>query len=285
MPGPGETFAGYQLRRALGQGTSGSVYLAQPAAGGDWVALKILHPLAGRDPEDAADERARFLAEARTAQRLRHPDIVAVFAAGEAQGRLWLAMEPVPGCSLARYTEPARLLPPELAVAIVARGAAALAPAHAAGVVHRDLKPSNILVDLSSGIVKLSDFGVARLDDGSATRTGVMLGTPAYMAPEQLAGAPADARSDLYALGVILFELLAGRRPHTASAMGDFLRAVASEPAPDLRAFWPQAPAPLAELLAQLLARRPAERPGSAAAVAEALGRVPLHGAAAAARG
>lgn len=277
MPGPGDTFAGYAIRRALGQGSSGTVFVAQACHDGRWVALKLLHPTAGVAEDDRAELRARFLAESRVAQRLHHPDIVAVHAAGETDGQLWIAMELVPGCSLARYTAARRLLPPPMAVALVARAAAALAHAHAAGIVHRDVKPSNILVDLGSATVKLSDFGIARLDDGAATRTGLMLGTPSYMAPEQLAGAPVDARGDVYALGVVLYELLTGRRPHEAATMGDFLRAVASRPAPDLRTLWPQAPAELAGLLARALAAQPALRTGSAGELAEALDRVRLH--------
>jgi len=277
MPGPGDTFAGYAIRRSLGQGASGAVYVAQACRDGSWVALKILHPAPGAGAEDRDEQRSRFLGESRIAQRLRHPDIAAVLAAGESHGQLWLAMELVPGCSLERYTRSRHLLPPELALNVVARVAGALAHAHAADVVHRDIKPSNILVDLTSAVVKLSDFGVARIADGTATRTGMMLGTPSYMAPEQLAGAPADARGDIYALGVVLFELLTGRRPHEAASMGDFLRAVATQEAPGLQELWPQAPAELSAVLAQMLARQPARRTPSAAAVFQALARVRLH--------
>jgi eukaryotic-like serine/threonine-protein kinase len=277
MPGPGDTFAGHAIRRLLGQGTSGAVYVAQACHDGRWVALKLLNPPAGTDSEDQADMRTRFLAESRVALRLRHTDIVATHAAGETDGQLWLAMELVPGCSLARYTTARRLLPPTVAVDLAARLAAALAHAHAAGIVHRDVKPSNVLVDLPSETVKLSDFGIARLDDGATTRTGMMLGTPAYMAPEQLAGAPADARGDIYALGVILFELLTGRRPHDGASMGEFLRAVATQAPPDVRVLMPQAPVELAELLAHMLAPQPGARIDSAAQLVQALERARVH--------
>ena len=108
------------------------------------------------------------------------------------------------------------------------------------GVVHRDIKPGNVMLDLAAGIVKLTDFGIAGLADMSRTRTGVVLGTPVYMAPEQLAGAGADARSDLYSLGVLLFQLLTGRLPHEHASLGELLRQVAREPAPDVRTLRPE---------------------------------------------
>lgn len=255
MPQAGESWAGYAIRRRLGQGTTGAVYLAQDLARGTWVALKVLRDASGASVEVHEDLRSRFLLESEVALRLRHPDIVEVYHAGAAAGTLWVAMELVPGCSLARYTEPKRLLPHALVVDVITRVAGALAHAHTLGVVHRDIKPSNILVDLPAGIVKLGDFGTAKLADSGHTRTGMMLGTPAYMAPEQLAGADADARGDLYSLGVVMFELLTGHRPHEAASMGDFLRAVAAQPAPDLRQHWPQAPKELAETVTSLLAR------------------------------
>jgi len=265
------------IRRQIGSGASATVYLAEHLGTGEWVALKLMHQAGDLSDDERADLRQRFQQEAQTARRLNHPGIVRILDAGDDAGRMWVAMEPVPGCTLLRYTEKARLLPPPFAVDIAQRLAEALAHAHDAGVVHRDLKPSNVLVDLPTGIVKLSDFGIARLDDGARTRTGVMLGTPGYMAPEQLAGAAADARADLYALGVLSFELLTGRRPHESHSMGEFLRAVMADPAPDLRRHWPGAPADLAMLLAALLAKSPADRLAGAHDVAEALARVRVH--------
>lgn len=277
MPGPGDEVAGHAIRRTIGSGASATVYLAEHLATGEWVALKLIHEADDASDEERADLRQRFQHEAQTAGRLQHPGIVRIIDAGDEAGQLWAAMEPVPGCTLQRYTDRARLLPPPVAVDIAQQLAAALAHAHEAGVVHRDLKPSNVLVDLPTGVVKLSDFGIARFDDGARTRTGVLLGTPGYMAPEQLAGTAADARADLYALGVLLFELLTGRRPHESNSLGEFLRAVMADPAPDLRVHWPGAPPDLAELLAAMLAKVPADRPASAHAVADALARVRVH--------
>ncbi len=136
---------------------------------------------------------------------------------------------------------------------------------------HRDVKPANVIVHWPLKLVKLTDFGVARADDTQATRTGVVLGTPAYLAPEQLAGALPQPRTDLYALGVTLFELLAGRLPFSATTMGELLREVAQAPAPDLRSLKPQVPPAVAALVADLLQKRAADRPASAAQVAHRL--------------
>jgi serine/threonine-protein kinase len=183
-------------------------------------------------------------------------------------------MERVRGVDLSRYTQPNRLLPETLVLRIGARLAAALAHAHARGVVHRDLKPANVLVNLAEGQVKLADFGVARLDDARMTRTGLTLGTPSYMAPELLTGAPASRASDAYALGVLLFEMLTGRRPHQASSLGELLHQIAREPATALAALRPDLPAPVLAAIEQLLAPDPARRPADLARWGAGLGRL-----------
>jgi protein phosphatase len=255
----GQTVAGFRLQRLLGRGASGEVYLAE-GAGGPHVALKLSTVPTG-DAEAAWKEG--FIAAARNAQRLVHPDIVAVHGAG-IEGRLaWLAMELVPGDDLSRYTTQSRLLPEALVLALGSRMAAAVAHAHRQGVMHRDLKPANVLVHLPGNVVKLADFGIARASDAAQTGTGVVMGTPVYMAPEQLAGNAPTPATDLYALGVMLFQLLSGRLPHEASSMGELLRDVASTPAPDLRTLVPTVSAGTAELVARLLAKQPSQRPAS----------------------
>jgi protein phosphatase len=255
----GQTVAGFRLQRLLGRGASGEVYLAE-GAGGPHVALKLSTVPTG-DAEAAWKEG--FIAAARNAQRLVHPDIVAVHGAG-IEGRLaWLAMELVPGDDLSRYTTQSRLLPEALVLALGSRMAAAVAHAHRQGVMHRDLKPANVLVHLPGNVVKLADFGIARASDAAQTGTGVVMGTPVYMAPEQLAGNAPTPATDLYALGVMLFQLLSGRLPHEASSMGELLRDVASTPAPDLRTLLPTVSAGTAELVARLLAKQPSQRPAS----------------------
>lgn len=262
LPGP---FGPYRLLQGLGQGATGRVFVGIDGRNGRKVAVKLV-PLHSED--GMSDElRRRFLAEAQAARRLRHPSIAAVLDAGESRGIGWLAMELAPGYDLTRYCRASRLLPLPWVVHIAARVAGALACAHAAGVVHRDVKPSNVVVHLPADSVKLVDFGVARLQGAESTRTGMVVGSPAYLAPEQLAGAAPDAATDLYALGVLMFHLCTGQLPFESSNMGELLREVARMPAPGLQSMVADCPAPLAELVASLLKKTAAERPREAAEV------------------
>ncbi len=270
-PGP-QTLGPYRIVRRVGAGAGGEVFLAEDPGHRRLVALKLMAPVAAASDDGAETER-RFVAEALMLRQLQHPDIVQVFDAGHWQSRAWLVMEWLPGHDLSRYTAPARLLPEALVVQLVARLARALAFAHRLGVVHRDVKPGNVRVHLPAAVVKLADFGVARADDATQTRTGVILGTPAYMAPEQLAGAAAEPRSDLYSLGVVLFELLTARRPYEADSMGELLRQVATLQVPDLRQWRPELPAQLAFEVAKALAKDPAARHRDGDQLADALAR------------
>ena len=269
MPAAPERIGPYRIERRVGQGAMGAIYLAHDPLTGRRVALKTLT----LDPGDdgSADLRTRFAREADAAGRLRHPGIVAVLGHGEVPGLAWLAMELLPGHDLGRHVTVAGRLPIEQVVDIGAQLAHALGYAHAQGVVHRDIKPANVVLDPASGRVKLADFGVARVADALRTRTGVVLGTPAYMSPEQIAGLPVDGRSDLYALGVLLFELLCARLPHEAGTLGALLDAIARRPAPDLRSLRPDVPDALAAVVAQALAKRPDERPADGDAMVTAL--------------
>lgn len=244
----------YRPGPLLGRGAAGAVFAAEDLRTGTRVALKLV-PLR---PGTAAADSGR---EQRAAARLAHPGIAAVLDAGVEAGCAWLASELVGGASLARYTEAVRLLPEPVVLRVGARIAEALAHAHSRGVVHRDLKPSNVKVDVTTGAVKLLDFGVALVDGSAATRTGMTLGTPSYMAPEQLAGAPASPASDAYSLGVLLFELLAGRRPHEAATLGELLREVAGGAPARLDALRPGLPPGVLAAVDELLARDPARRP------------------------
>jgi hypothetical protein len=201
----------YEIQDVLGRGGMGIVYLAHDYRLGRRVALKALPPLAAADPA----LRERLTREARAAATIAHPAVATVFALEEIDGNLYIASEYVPGETLAR--EIARgPLPPARARAVALEIVRALTAAHAAGVVHRDLKPENVLITVDG--VKVVDFGIARVDGIAGTRLtreGAMLGTPAYMAPEQLVGAAVDARADIYAVGVILSEMLTGHHPLT----------------------------------------------------------------------
>ncbi|WP_141288199.1 serine/threonine-protein kinase [Ideonella azotifigens] len=250
--------AGYTLQRVLVQGPQGALYLADAPRTGEPVALKTVR-LQGSE-----HTRERFLHEAETAARLQHPHIVQTFASGvvsqshEAHG--WIAMEWVPGGDLIRYTTPGQLLPEGLVLQIGAAMAEALAHAHRQGVVHRDLKPANVMFNPANGMLKLGDFGCARLSDAERSRSGLIVGTPGYMAPEQLSGLPLDGRCDLYALGVLLFELLTGRLPFAHASMGQLLVAIATEPAPRLDALRPELPPLLADVIARLLSKHASQR-------------------------
>lgn len=244
---------GHAIVREVARGSFGAMHLATDAATGLPVALKTVR-LA-----DAAS-RDRFLREARACAKLAHPGIVDLRSFGEESGFGWIAMEWLPGYDLAHYTRPARLLPEPLALNVAACMADALAHAHDAGVIHRDLKPANVRLHLPLGIVKLTDFGCAWLADAERTRSGQIIGTPLYMAPEQLVGSRTDGRVDLYALGVVLFQMLTGATPFSGDSVGRVLAAIADEAAPDLRERRPDCPPLLAEVVARLLAKRPEDR-------------------------
>jgi eukaryotic-like serine/threonine-protein kinase len=270
----GTRLGALRIEQALASGASATLYRATDTAGGGEVAVKVLCAAA-----DDAQARQRFLQEGEHASRLAHPHIVRIHGGGQASGIAFLSMELLPGLELGHWLAPDQLLQAPLVLEIAAQLAEALAHAHRQGVVHRDVKPANVIFDPATRRAVLTDFGLSRAPDAQATRSGLMLGSPAYMAPELLAGAPADARSDLYALGVLTYELLAGRPPFKAASLGALLRAVATEAPPALAGLRPSlgasAPA-LDALLAPLLAKAADERAHDGqrwAAQARALGR------------
>ena len=263
-----QSLAGYRLLRAIGRGASSTVYLAEHEVSRHVVAMKRVPLPPGRSGAAAG---ARFLSAAKVAAALKHPGIVEVLDFGVQGALAWMTMEPVPGTDLVRYTRQPHLLPEPAVLLLVAKLAGALAYAHRQGVVHRDIKPANVLVNWADDTVKLTDFGLARTAASTHTGTGTVMGTPAYMAPEQLAGVVPSAASDTYELGIMLFELLCGRLPHQGLSMGELLRQVANEPPPGLLALRPSLPPALAQLLARMLAKSPAARPSDGMALAEEL--------------
>ncbi len=261
----------YRIESEIARGATSVVYLARDARSGQHVALKTLALSRELTGGALAEARARFMREANAARRLRHPDIVTVLDAGEANGVAYLAMESVAGHDLSRHAAAGQLLPAPQVLRIAARVADALGYAHRQGVVHRDIKPANVIIDLAADRVCVTDFGIARVGDASHTRTGMLLGTPECMAPEQLVGQRADSRSDLYSFGVLLFQLLCGRLPFEADALGALMKQVVNDPAPELRSLRPDLPPALDALVAQLLAKDPASRPQDGAALAREL--------------
>ena len=264
----GTVLAGrYRLEGVVGTGGMAAVWAAFDERLHRRIAVKLV-PIAGLD----AAERRRFVREARATARFRHPNAVTLFDAGEADGQLFLAMELVDGETLADRLA-AGPLPVTEAVRIALQTLAALGAAHDAGVIHRDVKPGNILLD-AAGQVRLVDFGIARtLDELAAelTGTGQHVGTPKYFAPELLHGAPPSPASDVYAVGVVLFEMLAGRAPFDATTPIATAMAHVNDPVPDLRSVRPDAPPRLAAAVAAAMAKDPAARYPTAAAMRSVL--------------
>jgi eukaryotic-like serine/threonine-protein kinase len=256
----GKTLGRYRIERQIGKGAMGAVYLATDPKIGRQVAIKTLALSRDFEGPDLVDARARFFREAELAGRLKHPDIVTIFDADEDQGLAFIAMEFLTGHDLLPYTHAGKLLPVAQVLRLVARVAQALAHAHSLGVVHRDIKPANVMIDMSTHVVKVTDFGIAQVCDAARTRTGIVMGSPLYMSPEQLSGERLDGRCDLYSLGVMLYQLLTGRLPHESSSMGTLLRQIAQDAAPDVRSVRPELPAALADVVALALQKRAAYR-------------------------
>jgi serine/threonine-protein kinase len=261
----------YQIANELGKGAMGIVYRARDPMINREVALKTIPLAAEFEGEELEQARTKFFREAEMAGRLSHPHIVTIFDAGEHDGTAYIAMELLRGVHLVDYTDAARLLPPAIAIELVARLAGALHYAHEQSVVHRDIKPANIMFDAASGELKITDFGIARLTDAGRTRTGIVLGTPSFMSPEQLQGRPVTGRSDLFSLGVTLFQMLTGQLPFRADSMPALMLKIAHEPHPPIRALRPGLPAGLDEFFDRALAKDPAARFETGAAFAQAL--------------
>jgi serine/threonine-protein kinase len=232
----------YQIEKELGKGAMGVVYEGRDPKIGRVVAIKTLALAEEFEGEELEDVKQRFFREAETAGRLNHPNIVTIFDAGEEHDLAYIAMEFLKGRDLVPYTKPGSLLPIDKTVSIIARVADALGYAHRQNVVHRDIKPANIMYEPEGDMVKVTDFGIARITDASKTKTGMVLGSPFYMSPEQLAGKKIDGRSDLFSLAVTLYLLLCGQLPFDGDSMAQLLFNIASEPAPDILRFNPTLP-------------------------------------------
>jgi serine/threonine-protein kinase len=258
----------YRIERKLGEGAMATVYLAVDLKHDRQVALKVLRPelATSLGPE-------RFLREIQVAARLNHPHIVPLYDSGQAEGFLYFVMPYLSGESLRQKLARERQLPIEAALHITRQIAAGLAYAHAQGLIHRDIKPENIL--LHEGEALLADFGIAlalhAAREERLTETGMSVGTPAYMSPEQASGAPLDARSDVYSLGCVLYELLAGEPPHAGPTAQAVLAKVIAQPPAELRTLRSAVPPPVATAVHRALAKRPVDRFASADAFRAAL--------------
>jgi serine/threonine-protein kinase len=245
----------YVIDRKLGSGGEGAVYLAYDQLLNRHVAIKSVHTGA-----EALTDASGAFNEAKRLASLQHPNIVTIYDAGEEHDLAFIAMEFLKGRDLVPYTKKDALLPVPQVMSIVARVAEALGYAHQQNVVHRDIKPANIMYEPESDTPKVTDFGIARVTDSSKTKTGMVLGTPSYMSPEQLAGKKVEGRSDLFSLGVTLYQMLSGSLPFTGDSMAQLMFKIANEPHADIRTVNPALPTCVAAVINKSLAKDPDQR-------------------------
>ena len=245
----------YQIEKELGKGAMGVVYLGKDPKIGRAVAIKTMALSAEFEADELTEAKERFFREAETAGRLNHQNIVTIYDTGDEHDLCYIAMELLKGQDLVPYTKAEALLPMSRVVSIFARVADALGYAHRQNVVHRDIKPANIMYDLEGDNPKVADFGIARVTDSSKTKTGMVLGTPSYMSPEQLSGKKVDGRSDLFSLAVSIYQMLTGHLPFVGDSMAQLMFKIANEEAADIRTLNPAIPEGLAAVLVRAMAK------------------------------
>jgi eukaryotic-like serine/threonine-protein kinase len=249
----------YYVVHEVGRGSTGSVYLSHDPFYGRDVAIKLYHTTNSDDAE-GRNARRMFLGEAKMVGKLQHPNIVPIFDAGEEDGRRYVVTEHIHGArTLSQYCRGGSLLPIDQVVSIMYKCAKALHYAHSRGVVHRDVKPSNILLT-QDGDVRIVDFGIALVADSDVSRLEGVAGSPAYMSPEQVQGLELDARSDLYSLGAVMYEMLCGQRPFRAGALGKLLRQVVQQAPEPLRTVRAEIPEELEQVVLKALEKDPNDR-------------------------
>lgn len=261
----------YQVQEEIGKGAMGVVYLAIDPSLNRKVALKAI-PLAEEFDEDVLEDvKKRFFREAEAAGRLDHPNIVGIYDAGEDNHLAYIAMEYMDGTRLSEFTSTTNRLADETILELGASVAEALHYAHAQGVVHRDIKPSNLLYNADTNKLKIADFGVARFDESNRTRTGLVLGTPSYMSPEQIEGENVTGASDLFSLGVTLYQLLTGYLPFRADSLAKLMYKIANEPHMAVHMVRDDLPDCIEKLISKALAKKPLDRFNSGAEMAHVI--------------
>ncbi|MBI3221599.1 MAG: CHASE2 domain-containing protein [Nitrosomonadales bacterium] len=261
----------YEIEKELGKGAMGVVYYGKDPKIGRVVAIKTMALSQEFEADELQDVKERFFREAETAGRLNHPNIVSIYDAGEEHDLAYIAMEFLKGKDLVPYTKADNLLPLPKVMSIIARVADALDYAHKQNVVHRDIKPANIMYDPDTDTPKVTDFGIARITDSSKTKTGMVLGTPSYMSPEQLAGKKIQGSSDLFSLGVSLYQLACGKLPFEGDSMAQLMYRIANEPHADILSVKADLPPCLVAVINKSLAKQEVDRYASGAAMADAL--------------
>jgi len=272
---PPASLGRYKILKELGRGAMGLVYLGKDPTIQRFVAIKTMRLDQIEEPDKVQEIKVRFFREAESAGRLSHPNIVTIYDAGEQDELGYIAMELVEGQSLKDWARKPNLMPLLQVVPTLASVAEALDYAHQQGVVHRDIKPANIMIT-KDRLVKVMDFGIAKMVSSSKTQTDVVLGTPTYMSPEQIAGKKVDGRSDVFSLGVVLFELLTGQPPFTADNLSALLFAIAHHPHPDLHTLRPELPPMFQEVVNRALQKELPQRYRRAGELAQDL-RACLH--------
>jgi serine/threonine-protein kinase len=225
----------YEIERELGKGAMGAVYLGKDPKISRTVAIKTMALSQEFEDDELEEVKERFFREAETAGRLTHPNIVTIYDAGDEHDLAYIAMEFLKGDDLSKYIKADNLLPLKQVLSLIQRSADGIDYAHQHNVVHRDIKPANIMWDPKSDTMKITDFGIARITDSSKTKTGMVLGTPSYMSPEQLAGKKVTGQSDIFSLGVMLFQMVTGKLPFSGDSMASLMYKIANEahPAPE----------------------------------------------------
>lgn len=223
----------YTIESELGKGSMGAVYLGNDPKISRTVAIKTMALSQEFEDDKLIEVRERFFREAKTAGRLTHPNIVTIYDAGEEQDLAYIAMEFLKGNDLTKYIKKNTLLPVTQVLSIIQRAADGIDYAHQNNIVHRDIKPANIMWDSKTDVLKITDFGIARITDLSKTKTGMVLGTPAYMSPEQLSGKKVTGQSDIFSLGIMLFQMVTGKLPFTADSMAAVMYKIANDPHPE----------------------------------------------------
>ena len=271
MSGVPQRLGRYMVQRKIGRGAMGAVYLGKDPRINRSLAIKVIPIEKEFEDEELKEARLRFYREAESAGRLTHPNIITVFDAGEDKGLAYIAMEYVPGIPLKDFTDPKRLLAPKRALELCALTAEALDYAHNQGVIHRDIKPANLLYNPKDGSLKIIDFGVARLTDNNRTKTGIVLGTPMYMSPEQLGAEDLTGLSDLFSLGVTLYELLVGEVPFKATNIAVLMTKITTDDPAPVSSRRTGIPPSVDAVLAKAMAKRPEDRFSCGAEMAIAL--------------